>query len=302
MSHSVTLTGLTAGTTYNYAVVSANSASGSSTSGNFTFATSSTAGPVISAAAVSGITTTSATIAWNTDQASSTQVKYGTTTAFGSSSALNSTLVMSHTVTLTGLTPGTLYDCEVLSTNATNITSVSTNCTFTTLSAGTTSSATYLGLDTTTQGTWTNHYGSNGYYIASDGNSLPAYATNSMTGDSAWLFATGVTDPRAPQLSSGSPSRLASVFYSNAASFSINLNLTDGQSHRIALYLLDWDTTTRAETITIMDAASQAVLDTRSFASFQNGQYAPWTISGNVVIQVTDTAGINAVVTGIFVD
>ncbi len=92
------------------------------------------------------------------------------------------------------------------------------------------------------------------------------------------------------------------MFYSNAASFSINLNLTDGQSHRIALYLLDWDTTTRAETITIMDAASQAVLDTRSFASFQNGQYAPWTISGNVVIQVTDTAGINAVVTGIFVD
>jgi hypothetical protein len=80
------------------------------------------------------------------------------------------------------------------------------------------------------------------------------------------------------------------------------LNLTDGKSHRIALYLLDWDTTTRAETITILDATSQAVLDSESFASFQNGEYAIWSITGNVVIQVTDTAGVNAVVSGIFVD
>jgi hypothetical protein len=51
-----------------------------------------------------------------------------------------------------------------------------------------------------------------------------------------------------------------------------------------------------------MDAASHAVLDAESFASFQNGKYAIWSITGSVAIQVADTAGINAVVSGIFVD
>jgi hypothetical protein len=44
------------------------------------------------------------------------------------------------------------------------------------------------------------------------------------------------------------------------------------------------------------------VLNVQSFSSFQNGTYASWTITGNVIIQVTDTSGINAVVAGIFID
>jgi hypothetical protein len=138
--------------------------------------------------------------------------------------------------------------------------------------------------------------------MANDGNNLPSFAPTSLTGDAVWTFASITNDPRAPQISSGSSQRIAAVFYSTGGSFNINANLTDGKSHRIALYLLDWDTTTRAETITIMDAASHAVLDTEAFASFQNGKYAIWSITGSVVIQVTDTAGINAVVSGIFVD
>jgi hypothetical protein len=134
-SHSVTLTGLTAGTTYDFAVISTNGSSVTATSSNFTFATMAGAGPVISAVASSGVTANSATITWTTDQASSSLVNYGTTTGYGSSSALNSNLVTSHSVTLTGLTAGATYDFDVVSANAGSVSSMSANFTFTTPTA-----------------------------------------------------------------------------------------------------------------------------------------------------------------------
>ena len=105
-------------------------------SGNFTFTTASAGGPVptISAVTASAITATSATVTWTTDQAANTLVNYGTTAAYGSSSPLNSTLVTSHSVTLTGLTPGTTYNYDVVSVNASNASTTSGNFTFATSS------------------------------------------------------------------------------------------------------------------------------------------------------------------------
>ena len=133
-SHTVTLTGLTPGTTYDFDVSSVNSAVISTTSANSTFSTTSVAGPpVISQVLASQLTTTSATITWTTDQGSSSLVNYGTTTGYGSASPLNSTLVTGHSINLTGLTPNTTYDFDVVSTNAASQSTVSTNFTFTTL-------------------------------------------------------------------------------------------------------------------------------------------------------------------------
>lgn len=47
--------------------------------------------PVISAIAVNSVTQTSATITWTTNEASDTQVEYGTTTNYGSETTLNNT-------------------------------------------------------------------------------------------------------------------------------------------------------------------------------------------------------------------
>ncbi len=58
-------------------------------------------------------------------------------------------------------------------------------------------SATYTGLDTTTQGTWSGKYGADGYLIASDATNPPAYASVSLTGDTLYTFAASTTDPRA---------------------------------------------------------------------------------------------------------
>jgi hypothetical protein len=129
--HAVTLTGLTPGTAYNFALTSANSAGTVATSANYTFTTASPA-PVISAVNVSNITTTSAIISWATDQTATSLVQYGTTTAYGSASALNLALITSHAVTLTGLTPGTTYNFAVLSSNSAGVSTASANFTFAT--------------------------------------------------------------------------------------------------------------------------------------------------------------------------
>jgi YVTN family beta-propeller protein len=167
--------------------------------------------------------------------------------------------------------------------------------------AASTALATYIGLDTTTQGTWTNKYGSKGDIIANDANNPPAWATVSFTGDTPYTWAASTTDARALQTSSGSSTRIASTYYAGS-SFTINVNLTDGNTHKISLYLLDWDSTARAETVTIMDANSSTVLSTQSYSSFHNGEYAAWNVKGNVLIKVVKSAGSNAVVSGIFFD
>src|ERR1019366_3223513 len=77
-------------------------------------------------------------------------------------------------------------------------------------------------------------------------------------------------------------------------------NLTDGAIHPVALYMVDWDGTTRAQNVTISDASTNAVLDMESFSGFYNGQYGVWNIQGNVNITVTPTGTGAAVVSGIF--
>jgi len=169
------------------------------------------------------------------------------------------------------------------------------------LEAAPAASAIYSDADSATQGSWSGKYGANGQVIAGEGSSLPAYATLNITGASTYVWTTETSDPRALQQSSGSSARVAATYYAYST-FVLDLNLTDGNSHSISLYLCDWDDYGRAETITIVDAASQTVLSTQSFSSFTDGIYAVWNIKGHVQIQVTDTAGINGVVNAIFFD
>jgi hypothetical protein len=133
-SHSVTLTGLTLGTTYDFDVVSANSGAMSATSGNSTFLTTNVTytPPVITNVTTTNLTSTSVTVTWTTDQPSWSQVNYGTTTTYGASTTLDTTLVTTHSETITGLTAGTLYDFDVVSTNAGSQSTTSPNATFTT--------------------------------------------------------------------------------------------------------------------------------------------------------------------------
>ena len=91
--------------------------------------------PVITGVTAVSVTTTGAKITWATDQASNSQVSYGTTTAYGSLTTLDTTLVTSHSESLSGLTPGTLYHYQVLSANSSGQQSASGDFTFATASS-----------------------------------------------------------------------------------------------------------------------------------------------------------------------
>jgi subtilisin family serine protease len=158
--------------------------------------------------------------------------------------------------------------------------------------------ASFLGANTTTQGAWNTAYGRDGYVIVNDATSLPSYATVTPVGQSNYTWLSSTTDPRALLRSTGT-GRIAATWYS-ASSFDIDINISDGQSHDVALYAFDFDTNARSQRMDVLDASTGAVLDTRTISSFNAGQYLRWNLYGHVVIRVTRLAGFNAVVSGVF--
>src|SRR6266849_8659670 len=88
----------------------------------------------ISNAAVSSVSSTGATITWQTSAAANSQIEYGTTKSYGSMTALDSTVVTSHGESITGLSAGTLYHFRVHSTDANGNQATSGDMTFTTAS------------------------------------------------------------------------------------------------------------------------------------------------------------------------
>jgi chitinase len=86
--------------------------------------------PVVSAVSAQYVGASSATVSWTTDQASDSQVLYGTAAAYGSATALSSPRVKTHSAELTGLTPGALYHYSVESRAASGVLTSSGDFTF----------------------------------------------------------------------------------------------------------------------------------------------------------------------------
>ena len=158
----------------------------------------------------------------------------------------------------------------------------------------------FIKQDTTTQGNWIRTYGSQGYDVIGNAASLPSYATITPAGQSSYTWAASSTDPRALEDASGS-GRIAACWYS-PSSFTVDVNLTDGQTHELELYFLDWDSTARSETVQFSNASTGAVLNTETVSSFHSGVYLDCDVSGNVDITFTRQAGANAVLSGLFLD
>jgi uncharacterized repeat protein (TIGR01451 family) len=160
-----------------------------------------------------------------------------------------------------------------------------------------TATASFTGLDTTTQGNWPAAYGSQGYALANVGQSFQIPVTFSLQGQVTWTWAASTTDSRALLLPGG-PGRMAATWFS-ATTFTLDINLTDGLTHPVALYALGWDSRGRAEKIQILDAGTGTVLDTRNISGFSQGTYVIWNINGHVQIIVSSTTG-NGVVGAVF--
>ena len=159
-------------------------------------------------------------------------------------------------------------------------------------------SAVFITTDSATQGTWQGVYGADGYSLANGPASLPAYAAVTLSGQAPFTWVAATADVRALQRP-GLTDRFAATWFS-VTTFNIDVNLTDGLTHQVATYGLDWDSTRRAQRIDVLDAVSGAVLDTRTLTAFNAGKYLVWNLRGHVTLRVTRTAGDTSAISGLF--
>jgi hypothetical protein len=150
---------------------------------------------------------------------------------------------------------------------------------------------------------WIGTYGADGYNVSQDASiKTPSYAQINLSNYANFLWAASSGSSNSLQRPENPSSRIAGTWYSRS-SFFIDVNLTDGNPHQVSLYALDYDSTVRAETINVRDAATNAILDSRTVAAgtnFHKGEYQVWKIQGHVKYEIIVTAGSNAVISGIF--
>jgi hypothetical protein len=143
--------------------------------------------------------------------------------------------------------------------------------------------------------------------------SFPTARSLNMSADTV-IWASSTNDSRALQKpgDSGNAKRLAAAWYSTSA-LTIDLNLTDGQTHRIAFYLLDWDSSGapngRVERVDARDTTTGEILDSRTLGQptgdtnptdrFNDGKYLIWDIQGHVRFMITNLNS-TAVLSGVF--
>ena len=164
---------------------------------------------------------------------------------------------------------------------------------------GAQANAEFLGTDTTTGGHWRSAYGSDGFDLAQDHSSnnpsLPSYAQVSISGQNNWTWPSGQTGLVPLDNAAGTGTILACWYAPSSMDF--HVDLTDGQTHQVALYSTDPGSTERFE---VLDAGTDQVLDTQTVAG-SVGQYIAWNLEGNVTIQVTNLGpDVNANINAIF--
>jgi hypothetical protein len=159
--------------------------------------------------------------------------------------------------------------------------------------------ATLVKTDTVTQGSWKGVYGANGVAIANDATRFPEYVEITVPSQNVSTWDGSTSAARALQKVAG-PDRIASCWW-GWSSVVVDLNLTDGEPHEVAVYFLDGDSAARSQIVDVLDPVTGNVLDSRAISKFVNGQYLVWNMSGHVNIRLTRVDGANAVLSGLFV-
>ena len=167
------------------------------------------------------------------------------------------------------------------------------------------SAATQAGLpfSQSPQGTWVGTYGAGGYGLLGwNGGDLVSIPNASLSVDQGqrFIFANPSSDVRALQSPDGSTRQAACAYDGNQVK--IRITFTTAYSGTLHVYALDFDNLGRRETITVNDGSGPQT-------AYLNGDFSQgaWVnvpvnvaAGGTVTITVTRTAGVNAVVSGIF--
>ena len=130
--------------------------------------------------------------------------------------------------------------------------------------------------------------------------SIPAYATLTSNNIKDYVWTISTADARGLQKVNSSTDRIAAFGY-NETFHTQEINLTDGQTHQIAYYVLDWEPYGRTERIDVLDYVTNVVLDTRTVSDSSGGQYFVWNVKGHVIFRFTGT-NYNSYFSGLFFD
>jgi hypothetical protein len=242
-----------------------------------------------------GTFTNSATVALSA--ASGTTIRY--TTDGSTPTSLSPTYTAPLTLVSTKTVKAVAFSSATNSTVA-SATFTIVSGTVTPPTSGSSTKAVFVKTDTKTRGNWKGVYGGEGYNIIADTTKYPSYASVSASGKADWTWMNSSSDIDALQKANSSD-RILGLWYS-ATSFTMDVNVTDGKSHQLALYFLDWDKLGRAQTVEILDAETGAVLNSQTVSGFSSGRYLVWQVSGKVKVRITRTAGSNCILNGIFFD
>ncbi|USN45373.1 MAG: hypothetical protein H6502_04960 [Candidatus Woesearchaeota archaeon] len=132
----LTVSDTTPGTyVYNVTAMRNSDSSVNATTVTLTLTVNDTNAPTISGVTNTSVANTSAQVNWGTNEAANSSVRYGTTTALGDGEEINVTLATVHNISLSGLTPATMYFYNVTSCDASANCKVSGPYNFTTLAA-----------------------------------------------------------------------------------------------------------------------------------------------------------------------
>ena len=151
------------------------------------------------------------------------------------------------------------------------------------------------------QGNWVGAKGAAGYDLAGwDGSNDVGYmpgATATLVHGSRYEWASQTTDTRALQSPTGSGREAAT--YTDPKKIEVQLHFSAAYKGNLRLYAVDWDSTTRRETITADGQTANL-----TGGNFSQGAWVSLPISvaagASIPITVDRTAGANAVLSGIF--
>jgi len=160
-------------------------------------------------------------------------------------------------------------------------------------------------LDATTQGNWIGVYGADGYALPafgagnSDVESLPGYVSSVDLTGSRHSWSSATSDVRALVDPANTGNRKATTAF-DGTSFALTVNLDEPQTFLMSFYLLDWDSFSRRQSISV--PGYTAVDD----GNFHDGHWYQYLVSGGpgnpVTAQFSRLAGANAVLSAITFD
>jgi hypothetical protein len=158
------------------------------------------------------------------------------------------------------------------------------------------SAARFLGVDTRTQGDWHGKYGGVGHDVMRVVRQLPENFHVEWGGARIHTWTADTDEPRA--MAGHNSRRVAACRYADEIELTV-----EGRSGgvRLSLYCVDWDRTRSKQQFTVW-SDDGTILDQREVAGFQDGQYLTWEIRGRVHITIEHEGGLNAVVSGLFLD